>query len=393
MLSFGREYLIPKPMDPRLLTWVSIAVAKAAIASGVARKEITDWDAYENRLRDLMGYDNKLIREFTDMAKQNPKRVVFAEGSHENMLKAAAQVRDEKVCHPILLGNDERIEKLASELHIDLEGIEIINLRHDREANRRRRYAEILSKKRAREGATLDESIDKMFERNYFGMMMVETGDADAFITGVYTKYSNTIKVAKEVIGIRDGYKTFAAMHIFTGQKGTFFLSDTLINRHPTTKVLQDVAQLTCDAVTFFAQTPVVAMLSYSNFGADTEGSPASVHEVVHEMQKDHPELAIDGEMQVNFALNKNLRDRVYPFTRLKGKDVNTLVFPNLTSANIAQKMLQEMGVGEMIGPIQVGLKKPIHFTDIESSVRDIVNITTVAVIDAIVHKKISDNN
>ncbi|MDR0769237.1 MAG: NADP-dependent malic enzyme, partial [Dysgonamonadaceae bacterium] len=248
-LSFGREYLIPKPMDPRLLTWVSVAVAKAAIESGVARKKIDDWEAYENQLRDLMGYDNKLLRDCTDMAKTNPKRVVFAEGTHPNMLKAAAQARDEGFCKPILLGNDERILKLAAELNIDLEGIEMINLRHDNEAARRERYAQILSEKREREGATYNESVDKMFERNYFGMMMVETGDADAFITGVYTKYSNTIKVAKEVIGIRDGYNTFIAVHLLTGKKGTYFLSDTLINRHPTSNVLYDVTKLTLEVV------------------------------------------------------------------------------------------------------------------------------------------------
>ena len=392
-LSFGREYLIPKPMDPRLLTRVSSAVAKAAIESGVARKPITDWDAYEDHLHDLMGYDNKLIRDLADMAKQHPtKRVVFAEGCHENMLKAAAQARDEKICHPILLGNDERIAKLAAELHIDLEGLEIVNLRHDDEAERRTKYAELLTKKRAREGATLDEALDKMFERNYFGMMMVETGDADAFITGVYTKYSNTIKVAKEVIGIRNGYDTFGALHILTGQKGTYFFADTLINRHPSTENLIDIARLTKDAVNFFAHEPVMAALSYSNFGSDTVGSPASMHEVVRVMQEEYPELAIDGEMQVNFALNKKLRDVKYPFSRLNGLDVNTLIFPNLSAANIAQKLLQEMQVGEMVGPIQMGLKKPIHFTDIESSVRDIVNITTVAVIDAIVQKKLDDN-
>jgi malate dehydrogenase (oxaloacetate-decarboxylating)(NADP+) len=384
-LTFGREYIIPKPMDPRLLTWVSSAVAKAAIVSGVAKKTIADWDKYEDGLRDIMGYDNKLIRELTEMACKNPKRVVFAEGNHENMLKAAAQVRDEGIAHPILLGNDERIEKLAAEHHIDLEGIEVVNLRHDREADRRSRYAAILAEKRAREGATLDEARDKMFERNYFGMMMVETGEADAFITGVYTKYSNTIKVAKEVIGIREDYNTFGAMHILTSPKGTYFLADTLINRHPSTENLIDIAKLTAESVAFFAQKPVMAAISYSNFGAEQEGSPASMHEVVRVMQEKYPDLAIDGEMQVNFALNKDLRDRKYPFSRLFGKDVNTLLFPNLSSANIAQKMLQEMEVGEMIGPIQMGLKKPIHFTDIESSVRDIVHITTVAVIDAIV--------
>ncbi|MDR0540996.1 MAG: NADP-dependent malic enzyme [Dysgonamonadaceae bacterium] len=385
LLTFGREYIIPKPMDPRLLTCVSTAVAKAAIQSGVAKKVISDWDAYEDRLRDLMGYDNKLIRDFTDMAVKNPKRVVFAEGGHENMLKAAAQVRDEKIARPILLGNDERIQKLAAQHHIDLEGIEIVNLRHDREADRRMHYAEILAEKRAREGATLDEAMDKMFERNYFGMMMVETGDADAFITGVYTKYSNTIKVAKEVIGIQDGYKTFGTMHILTSPKGTYFLADTLINRHPSTDNIIDIAKLAAHTVRFFAHKPVMAAISYSNFGSDPEGSPASMHEVVRVMQEACPDLAIDGEMQVGFALNKLLRDRKYPFSRLFGKDVNTLIFPNLSSANIAQKLLQEMEVGEMIGPIQMGLKKPIHFTDIESSVRDIVNITTVAVIDAIV--------
>ncbi|MDR1171305.1 MAG: NADP-dependent malic enzyme, partial [Bacteroidales bacterium] len=272
-------------------------------------------------------------------------------------------------------------------LHLDISEIEIVNLRHDREEERRDRYARILAEKRSREGSTYDEARDKMFERNYFGMMMVETGDADAFITGVYTKYSNTIKVAKEVIGIREGYGNFGAMHILTGKKGTFFLADTLINRHPSTEVLIDVARLAAEAVRFFANDPVIAMLSYSNFGADAEGSPASVHEVVRAMQEQYPDLPIDGEMQVNFALDRNLRDRKYPFNRLSGKDVNTLIFPNLSSANTAQKLLQEMGVGETIGPLQMGLNKPIHFTDIESSVRDIVNITTVAVIDAIVQE------
>ncbi|MDR2563606.1 MAG: NADP-dependent malic enzyme [Prevotellaceae bacterium] len=387
-LSFGREYLIPKPLDSRLLTWVSPAVARAAIESGVARKKIDDWKKYEVSLNKLMGYDNQLIRQFTDMARRNPKRVVFAEGSHENMLKAAAAARDEGICHPILLGNEERIAKLAAECRLDLDGIEIVNLRHDREDERRRRYARILAEKRAREGASFDEALDKMFERNYFGMMMVETGEADAFITGVYTKYSNTLKVAKEVIGIREGFRNFASIHILSGKRGTLFLADTLINRYPSTEVLIDVAKLTKEAVTFFAREPVMAMLSYSNFGADPEGSPASVHEAVRAMQEEFPDLAIDGEMQVNFALDKQLRDRKYPFSRLFGREVNTLIFPNLTSANISQKLLQEMGLGEMIGPFQIGLNKPIHFTDIESSVRDIVNITTVAVIDAIVNGK-----
>ncbi len=386
--TFGPDYFIPKPVDPRLITEVSSAVARAAMDSGVARKHIEDWDAYAIRLRELMGYESKLTRQLYETARTNPQRVVFAEGGHPNMLKAAVEAKAEGICHPILLGNDERIEKLAKELDLSLEGIEIVNLRHDSEADRRDRYAHLLAEKRAREGATYDEGMDKMFERNYFGMMMVETGDADAFITGLYTKYSNTIKVAKEVIGIQPEYNHFGTMHILNSKKGTYFLADTLINRHPDTNTLTDIARLAANTVRFFNQTPVMAMLSYSNFGSDQAGSPAKVHEAVAYMQNEYPDLAIDGEMQVNFALSRELRDSKYPFTRLKGKDVNTLIFPNLSSANSGYKLIQGMTDTELIGPIQMGLNKPIHFTDIESSVRDIVNITAVAAIDAIVEKK-----
>ena len=390
-LTFGPDYFIPKPVDPRLITEVSMAVAKAAMESGVARKQITDWEAYKHHLRELMGQENKLTRQLYATARRNPQRVVFAEGIHPNMLKAAVEAKAEGICQPILLGNDERIEKLAKELDLSLEGIEIVNLRHDREAERRERYAHILAEKRARQGANFQEANDKMFERNYFGMMMVETGDADAFVTGLYTKYSNTIKVAKEVIGIRPGYKHFGTMHILNSKQGTYFIADTLINRHPDTDTLIDIAKLTDQSVRFFNHEPVMAMLSYSNFGADTEGSPAKVHEAVAYMQENYPELAIDGEMQVKFALNDRLRDEKYPFTRLKGKVVNTLVFPNLSSANATYQLLQGMSDTEVLGPIQMGLNKPIHFTDIESSVRDIVNITAIACIDAIVAKKMKE--
>lgn len=387
-LTFGPEYFIPKPVDPRLITEVSMAVAKAAMESGVARKQITDWDAYKNHLRELMGQENKLTRQLYETARRCPQRVVFAEGTHPNMLKAAVEAKAEGICNPILLGNEERIAKLAKELDLNLEGIEIVNLRHDREAERRERYARILCEKRAREGANFAEANDKMFERNYFGMMMVETGEADAFVTGLYTKYSNTIKVAKEVIGIQPGYNHFGTMHILNSKKGTYFIADTLINRHPDTDTLIDIAKLSVKAVRFFNQEPVIAMLSYSNFGSDTEGSPAKVHEAISYMHREYPELAIDGEMQVKFALNNALRDEKYPFTRLKGKEVNTLVFPNLSSANATYQLIQSMSETEVIGPIQMGLNKPIHFTDIESSVRDIVNITAIACIDAIVDKK-----
>lgn len=387
--TFGRDYILPKALDPRLLTRVSVAVAKAAIESGVSRKTITDWDGYANHLREMMGYDNKLLRSFTDMAKANPKRVVFAEANHVNMLKAAVEAKAEGICYPILLGNEERLEKLAAEENLSLEGIEIVNLRHDREEERRDRYARILSEKRAREGVTFSEAREKMVDRNAFGMMMVATGDADAFVTGVYSRYSEVTKLAEEIIGIRPTYKHFGAMNIMSCKKGTFFISDTLINRHPSTEVLIDIARLTHDAVKFFAHDPVMAMLSYSNFGSDKQGSPLKVHDAIDYLHKNHPEIVIDGEMQVNFALDKKLRDDMYPFNKLKGKDVNVLVFPNLSSANSAYKLLDNLGITETIGPIQMGLNKPIHFTDVESSTRDIVNLTTVAVVDAIVQEQI----
>ena len=391
--TFGRDYILPKALDPRLLTRVSCAVAKAAIDSGVSRKTITDWEGYANHLREMMGYDNKLLRSFTDMAKANPKRVVFAEANHVNMLKAAAEAKAEGICFPILLGNEERLAKIAAEENISLDGIEIVNLRHDRETERRHRYARILTDKKAREGVTYSEACEKMVDRNAFGMMMVATGDADAFVTGVYSRYSEVTKMAEQIIGIRPSYKHFGALNILTCKKGTFFMADTLINRHPSAEVLIDIARLTHDAVKFFAHEPVMAMLSYSNFGADKQGSPLKVHEAIDFLHKTYPDMVVDGEMQVNFALDKKLRDDMYPFNKLKGQDVNTLIFPNLSSANSAYKLLDTLGITETIGPIQMGLNKPIHFTDVESSTRDIVNLTTVAVVDAIVQEQIEKEN
>ena len=387
--TFGRDYILPKALDPRLLTRVSCAVAKAAIDSGVSRRTITDWEGYANHLREMMGYDNKLLRSFTDMAKANPKRVVFAEANHGNMLKAAAEAKADGICIPILLGNEERLQKIAAEENISLEGIEIVNLRHDRETERRHRYAKILSEKKAREGVTYAEACEKMVDRNAFGMMMVATGDADAFVTGVYSRYSEVTKMAEQIIGIRPSYTHFGALNILTCKKGTFFIADTLINRHPSTEVLIDIARLTQDAVKFFAHEPVMAMLSYSNFGSDKQGSPLKVHDAIDYLHKNYPDMMVDGEMQVNFALDKKLRDDMYPFNKLKGKDVNTLIFPNLSSANSAYKLLDTLGISETIGPIQMGLNKPIHFTDVESSTRDILNLTTVAVVDAIVQEQI----
>ncbi len=387
-LTFGPKYFIPKPVDPRLITEVSAAIAKAAMDSGVARTPITDWEAYKQRLRQLLGQESKLTRKLHDTARLHPQRVVFAEGGNPTMLKAAVQAKAEGICQPILLGNPDRLKRVASRLKLDLEGIDIVDMRADNEQGRRATFAKHLAEKRAREGYTFEEAYDKMYERNYFGMSMVEVGDADAFITGLYTKYSNTIKVAKDVIGIRQGYNTFGAMHILNTQKGIYYIADTLINRHPDEGVLTDVARLSASTVKFFNDEPVVAMLSYSNFGTDAVGSPVKVRKAVAEMQQRYPDLAIDGEMQVNYALNKDLRDEKYPFSRLKGKDVNTLIFPNLSSANSSYKLLQALSPeAEIIGPIQMGLNKPIHFTDSESSVQDIVNVTAVAVIDAYVEK------
>ena len=388
-LSFGRDYFIPKPVDPRLLVEVSTAVAKAAISSGVARKEITDWEKYKEHLLEFMGRESKLTQQIHDMARTETQRVVFAEGAHPSMMKAAVQAKEEDICQPILLGNDEIITKLAAELGLSLEGIEVVNLRHPDESERRERYAQILATKRQREGYTVEEANDKMFERNYFGMMMVETGDADAFVTGLYTKFSNTIKVAKEVIGVQEGYGTFATMHIINSKKGTYFVADTLINRAPDLDTIIDIARLTEKSVRFFNHEPVIAMASYSNFGTDQGGSAERVRKAVAHIHENYPDWVLDGEMQVNVAMNSELRDKKYPFNKLKGREVNTLVFPNLNSASSSYKMLQALGSDtEIIGPIQMGLNKPIHFIDFESSVQEILNITAVAAIDAMVNKK-----
>ncbi|HCN53978.1 MAG TPA: NADP-dependent malic enzyme [Prevotella sp.] len=387
-LTFGPKYFIPKPVDPRLITEVSAAVAKAAIESGVARRTITDWEGYKKQLRQMLGQETKLTRKLHDTARMHPQRVVFAEGGHPTMMKAAVQAKQEGICYPILLGNPDRLNRLANRLKLDLSDIQIVDMRADQEQGRRATYAKHLAEKRARQGYTFEEAYDKMYERNYFGMSMVEQGDADAFITGLYTKYSNTIKVAKEVVGIQPGFKTFAAMHIINTKKGCYYIADTLINRHPDENVLTDIARLADQTVRFFNEEPKIAMISYSNFGTDEVGSPQKVHTAVEMLQKQYPDMVIDGEMQVNFALNRELRDDKYPFTRLKGKDVNTMVFANMNSANSSYKLLQCLDPeAEIIGPIQMGLNHAIHFTDYESSVRDVVNITAIACIDAYVEK------
>lgn len=389
-LRFGCDYILPKPLDPRLLTTVAPAVARGAMDSGVARRPITDWDAYDLKLRTLMGHDTKMVRRMTDQAKTNPKRVVFGEANTDNTLRAAVSAYNQGICFPILLGNEEMISKRALRMGIDISGMTIVNLRHDREADRREQYARTLAKKRQRSGLTYPEALEKMFDRNYFGMMMVESGDADAFIAGTYSGNDSAAKIARDVIGVRPGYKHFATMHIMNTKRGTYFLADTMINSELDEEALLDVARLARDTVEYFAHTPVMAMVSYSNFGSNCEDECCCVHNVVERMHKLYPDLPLEGEMQVHYALNKDTRDAAFPFNRICGMDVNTLIFPSLSAANTAYRLMLEMGLGEAIGPIQMGLNKPVHFINVDSPVRDIINLTTVAVLDASVLERVN---
>lgn len=384
-LKFGPQYILPKPLDPRLLTTVAPAVARGAAESGVATRPITDWEAYEERLQKLKGFDTKLIRSISEQTRKHPRRVVFSEANTDQMLKAAAIAAKEGVLIPILLGNEEMIEKRARRLGINIAGIEIVNLRHDREAPRRKRYAKRFLERRQRSGLTYPEALEKMFDRNYFGMMMVNEGDADAFLGGTYSSSHTVGDIAKEVVGIRPSYRHFATMHIMETKRGIFFIADTQVNKQLDEEALFDVARLARNSVEYFAQVPVMAVMSYSNFGSSDEQECLNAHRVVERMQKQYPDLAIDGEMSVSYALNREMRDKVFPFNKLAGKDVNTLIFPNLSSASTAYRMMLEMGLGNAIGPIQMGLNKPIHFINVNSSVRSILNLAIIAGLDAAV--------
>ncbi len=382
-IVFGRHYIIPKAMDPRLVSSVAVAVAKAAVDSGIARKKITDWDAYAEELRQRLGNENQLIRTIFDKAKCSPKRVVFAEGNNFNVLKAAQIALHEGIAKPIILGNPENIERIISENELDLEGAEIIDIRCQSEAGRRNHYANILSEKRGRKGLTHKEAVEKMYDRNYFGAMMVENGDADAFISGYATRYFEALKIASKVIGIEEGMKTLVGMNIIMTKKGPLFFADTTVNSEPTADSLVDTTLSTARALKSFNMEPVMAMVSYSNFGSVRKGSPVKVNKAITMLHEEHPELAVDGEMQLNFALDKNLRDKTFAFNKIKGKDVNTIIFPNLSSGNIAYKLMQDLGGSENIGPILLGTAKPFHIIPMGCSVREIINMTAIAVVDA----------
>ncbi len=383
-LTFGKDYIIPKPLDPRLITTVSTAVAKAAMKSGVARKPIKSWTAYEQELNSRLGIDNKLIMAIRNKARHDPKRIVFAEANNFRILKAVQFVMREGIAKPILLGNKEKIMKLIKENELDIENVPIIDLIDSVSDDKRLRFAKILHEKRKRKGMTFNEAVEKMYNRDYYGSMMVETGEADAFISGFSRKYSSTIRPALQVIGVKKEFNHIAGMYMMLTKKGPLFLSDTTVNMNPSAQVLADTTILTANMVKNFNIEPKIALLSYSNFGAyKGQGSPVRVKEAVQILHEKYPDLIVDGEMQANYALNGKLRYTRYPFNKLGDQDANVLIFPNLSSGNISYKVLQTVGTAEAVGPILMGMNKPIHILQRDSTVREIINMVAIAVIDA----------
>jgi malate dehydrogenase (oxaloacetate-decarboxylating)(NADP+) len=380
-LKFGRDYIIPKPMDPRLITEVSSAVAKAAVDSGVARKIITDWEAYIEELRSRIGINDKLLRNLTNKAKQNPKRIVFAEADTYKILRAAQIVKEEGIATPILLGNVARIKQIMKENEIELGDVQIIDPEED--CAHLDEFADYLYNKRQRRGVTFSESRKLLHDRNYYGACMVQFGKADALISGLTKDYVTTVKPALQIIGIEDGVSKVAGMYMMITKKGPVFFGDTTVNVNPSAQELVDITVLIERSVKRFNISPRVAILSYSNFGSNEGIIPEKTRETTRILHEKYPEMIVDGDMQANFALNADLLEDNFPFSTLKGKPANTLIFPNLESGNIAYKLLQEMDGAEAVGPILLGLKKPVHVLQLGSSVREIVNMITIAVVDA----------
>jgi malate dehydrogenase (oxaloacetate-decarboxylating)(NADP+) len=381
-LKFGRDYIIPKPMDQRLILEVSSAVAKAAIDSGVARKIITDWDAYNEELLSRVGNDDKIMRNLTNKAKQNPMRVVFAEADTYKILRAAQIVKDDCIATPILLGNEAKIRQILKDNDLDLGDVEIIDPREADTINVKE-YADYLYNKRQRRGVTLFESKKLMSNRNYYGASMVQFGHADALISGLTKDYATTIRPSLQIIGTEAGVNRVAGMYMMITKKGPVFFGDTTVNVNPSVQELVDITVLIDHSVKQFNVKPRVAILSYSNFGSNDGLIPEKARETVRILHDKYPDMLVDGEMQANFALNPDLLEDNFPFSALVGRAANTLIFPNLESGNIAYKLLQEMGGAEAVGPILLGLKKPVHVLQLGSSVREIVNMITIAVVDA----------
>ncbi|MGB3467798.1 MAG: phosphate acyltransferase, partial [Cyclobacteriaceae bacterium] len=380
-LKFSRDYLIPKPVDPRLITAISPAVAKAAIDSGVARFDQMDWLKYEEELKERIGIDQRLMSRIISRARRNPKTVVFTEADDLNILKAAQQVLDDSIAQPILLGDEESIRKMIAENELDLGQCQIIDPR--REDKKVEEYAKIFFDKRKRKGMTLKLAKDMMGSRNYFGAMMVDQGEADSLISGRSNDYPKTISPSLQVIGVEKGINRVAGMYIVNTRRGPVFFADATVNLNPDVDELVEIIGLTARAVRFFDYEPKIAALSYSNFGSAKGSLPKKVAAAVQIAKEKWPELVIDGDMQANVALNKELLESTYPFSSLSGTTANTLIFPNLASGNIAYKLLMELGGAEAIGPILMGMKKAVHVLQLGSSVREIVNMVAIAVVDA----------
>lgn len=382
-ILFGPNYIIPKPLDSRLLSTVAPAVAKAAMESGVARKPITDWEAYSVELNERLGIDNHLLRMIGAKARKNPKRVVFAEAENQKILKTAQLAQDEGVAYPILLGNKEKIQKIADLAGIDISEMPVIDPKNDNTHDKRMEYGDLFFAKRQRKGYNAYEAKKIMKDRNYFGSMMVETGEADAMISGLSKNYPDTIRPALHVIGLEENAQRVAGMYIMMTKKGPLFLADTTVNFNPSAEELADIAILVSREVKNFGITPVIAMLSYSNFGSSNSQEAKMVAKARAIVKAKDPSLIIDGEMQANVAFNKEILRDNYPFSELVNKDVNVLIFPNLASGNVTYNLLQEVGGAEAIGPILLGLNKPVHILQLGSQVRSIYNMVLIAVVDA----------
>ena len=381
-LNFGSDYIIPKPFDPRLIAKVPPAVAKAAMESGVARTEITDWQKYEDELLERMGSDNKITRLLMQRAKNNPKRVIFAEADHLDVLKAAQIVYDEGIGTPILLGRREVIKELMGEIDFDAD-VEIIDPKSDEERGKLQKYAEAYFDSRNRKGVTLYDAERLMRERNYFAAMMVNEGDADALLSGYSRAYPTVVKPMLQLIGMAKGISRVAATNVMNTSRGPIFISDTSINIDPSAKDLAKIAQLTAGVVRLFGLEPVMAMLSYANFGSSDHPQARKVKDAVSYLHRYHPNLLVDGELQSDFALNKEMLQKKFPFSKLAGKKVNTLIYPNLDSANSAYKLIKELNDTDSIGPIMMGMNKPVHILQLGASVEEMVNMAAVAVVDA----------
>jgi malate dehydrogenase (oxaloacetate-decarboxylating)(NADP+) len=382
-ISFGSEYIIPKPFDPRLLSAVAPAVAKAAIETGVAQKQIINWDEYADNLNKRLGLNNQLLRVLGARARRDPKRLVFTEGENAQIIKAAASIYDDKMAKPVLLGNEEKVKEIAAENHIDLEGITIIDPRVDAMEETRNKYGKIFFEKRQRKGFNQFESYKVMRDRIYFGCMMVETGDADAMITGLTRNYAEVIRPALQIVGTDKNVSKIAGMYLLFTKKGPLFLADTTINFNPTAQELAEITLMVAKEVRNFSLTPRIAMLSYSNFGSNNSPEAKLVANAVEIVKKKEPTLIVDGEMQGNFAFNNEILKENFPFSSLVDQDVNVLIFPNLTAGNITYNLLKEIGGADAVGPILLGLSKPVHVLQIGSNERNIVNMALIAVVDA----------